>query len=380
MAPVRRVPLFRALPWLCGLVLACGERPAARPAAHEPAATDPTPAGAESVVSAATAPALTAAALLALTEPSATAWGEPPVPPPPCIELMDAPVPDVRPQSLYSIHGYIGRTLRVHRDDSEREHCIVVAWPPGSVNNDGKPSSVARRIDEAWFRAIENTLARIPFSHIETIYRVVIDNQPRLHGLAAFDREDPDDGRDGHTIWLNEHLFVGDDHWVRANAGSYFSYHTDQPGARIDGLPAEHERFSPVLLHEIGHLVMYNLVNPQDDANSTPECARTCGDEDKGCTGRSKAEREANCISPYCRPFGFTGSTENWAELYRLYYQSTVTRALLSTAGSTCVELLESRDTWGSRDASEWPFGLPNPEGYSKSRWESCGERACKAW
>jgi hypothetical protein len=173
---------------------------------------------------------------------------------------------------------------------------------------------------------------------------------------------------------------VDDDHWVRANVGSYFSYHTDRPSTKVEGSSPDHERFSPVLLHEIGHLVMYALVNPEDDENSTPVCARSCGDHPAGCRGLPRKELEAGCISPYCRPHGFPGSTENWAEQYRLFYQSNETRRLLSNANAKCLPVLIEHDRWPEDARGRWPYGLPDEKGFRASRWDSCGGRACKGF
>jgi hypothetical protein len=374
--PVRSGPL----PLLfCALLGACGERSVSEPAPFGPTpqalfGLDRTksaalPGGSPSAGEPGLAPALTP-----------TAAAESPPPRAPCPDLRDTPIVTVKDPAAYSVRGYLGRTLRIRRENVEYEHCVVVLWPPGPANSDGEPSTVGQKIDAAWFRMIENTLQRIPLSHVETLHRVVIDNQPKLHGLAAFDRRDPEDGRDGHTIWLNEHLFTSPDHWVHANTGSYFSYHSNQPGERFDSVPAEHDLFSPVLLHEIGHLVMYHLVNPKDEENATPECARSCGDENAGCRALSRGAKENNCISPYCRPFGFPGSTENWAELYRFYYQSSTTRKLLQTAKSKCFDVLETLDEWKDRERKAWPFGLPDAPEFYESRWDSCGGRACKEW
>jgi hypothetical protein len=344
-------PAVRALPIvLASVVVACASRQA------DVAATQ-----------------ATASLRVAVTTP------EPIEPSAPCPDLWNTVFRESPTKTSYSVDGYLARTMLFAGDRYEDVHCIVVLWPPGSENGVGKPSDVARHIDEAWFVAIENTLRRIPWQHLTTLHRVVIDNQPLLHGLGAFDRNDPLDGRDGHTIWLNEHLFRDDDHWVHANVGSYFSYHTNRPGERFDDAAPDHDLFSPVLLHEVGHIVMYNLINPQGEAAATPECARSCGDLDEGCKGLSDSQQEANCISPYCRPHGYPGSTENWAEQYRFFYQSTKTRALLSEAGVGCGAVLGEHDTWPSVTGA-WPFGLPDDAKFEPSRWDSCGKRACKAW
>lgn len=299
---------------------------------------------------------------------------------PPCPELADSPVQETGiPKKQYSVAGYLGRTLHLSREGEATEHCLVVLWPAGKANSTGKPVAVAANIDAAWFRLIENTLARIPWSHVKTVHRIVIDNHPLLHGLGAFDRADPEDGRDGHTVWLHEHLFVDPDHWVHANVGAYFSYHTSEPNRIVDGQGADHLLFSPVLLHEIGHIVMYNLVNPKGEEAATPPCAETCGDQPAACRGLAPRDQERNCISPYCRPHGFPGSTENWAEQYRFFYQSSQTRTLLLEARSKCLGVLAEHDTW-PREARNWPFALPNPAEFRPSRWDSCNGRACKGW
>lgn len=253
---------------------------------------------------------------------------------------------------------------------------MTVAWPSGAHNSDGQSCKVAEHIDAAWYRAIENTLARVPLRHARTLKLVVIDNRPKEHGIAAFDRERPDDARDGHTLWLHEHLFTAPNHWAQGNHGAYFSYHVDRDGEVIDGLPSDHDRFSPVLLHELGHLVMYNLVNDRASRLDTPECARTCGDTGT-CNGLPPLGRESGCISPYCMPFQFPGSTENWAEQYRFHYQSSVTRALLTVAGARCRRELVQQDMG---EAAPWERGLPDMLEFRKSLWQSCGQSACKAY
>jgi hypothetical protein len=287
------------------------------------------------------------------------------------------------PKRYFSVDGYLARALRITRGSaaSARHHCITVAWPPGESNSAGKPTRVAKHIDAAWFKAIENTLERLPWRHIEVLQRFVIDDRPSLHGVAPYDRQSPDDARDGHTIWLHEHLFRDHNHWVRGNHGTYWGYHVNQDGVAFDGRGADHQLFSPVLLHEIGHTVMYHLVNPVAEAVNTPECAKTCADSPGGCEKLAPALRETGCISTYCMPFDFPGSTENWAELYRFHYQGSATRGLLGRAGAECSKVLAALD-FDSLDpvTAPWERGLPDMTKFRPSRWKSCGDRACKPW
>ncbi|HZO13047.1 MAG TPA: hypothetical protein VFB62_07305 [Polyangiaceae bacterium] len=274
----------------------------------------------------------------------------------------------------FSVHGYVAHTLRITR--GTQAHCISVAWPPGFLNSANRRSRVADKIDDGWFRALENTLARVPWQHVRTVRRIVIDNRPKEHGIAAFDRRSPDDGRDGRTIWLHEHLFTAPNHWAYGNHGTYWSYHNDVDGQAFDDQPSDHALFSPVLLHELGHLVAYNVINADTVPESVPTCAQTCGDRG-GCADLPPAEREAGCISPYCMPFRFRGSAENWAEQYRFYYQGSASRALLGRATHSCLELLVAEDT---EHKAPWDDGLPDVATFRPSLWASCGMRPCKPW
>lgn len=279
------------------------------------------------------------------------------------------------PKRLFSVDGYRARALRFGAGTAA-EHCVVVAWPAGSVTNDGKPSGVAARIDPAWFTLIRNTLVRVPASHARLVRRIVVDNRPTQHGIAPFDRQSPDDARDGHSIWLHEHLFVAPNHWARGNFGSYFAYHVNRNGAVVDGSPPQHDLFSPVLLHEIGHLVMYGRVNAGMQgvaAASAPACAATCGDRGD-CDALGATEREAGCVSPYCMPFRFRTGTENFAEQYRFFYQGSRTRGLLATGAAGCLAVLEADNAGGA----PWQRGLPDMTTFRRSVWDSCGGRACK--
>jgi hypothetical protein len=213
------------------------------------------------------------------------------------------------------------------------------------------------------------------------VKRVIIDNRPTQHGIAPFDRASADDARDGHTIWLHEHLFMEPNHWARGNYGAYFSYHVDRDGVRIDGAAADHDLFSPVLLHEIGHLVMYRVVNAGQQgahAAAAPSCAHTCSDRDD-CKNLTPAAREAECISPYCMPFRFRTGTENFAEQYRFFYQGSRTRGLLGKASAGCLAVLIDLDR-AETAGPPWKRGLPDTVSFRPSRWDSCAGRACRQW
>jgi len=285
------------------------------------------------------------------------------------------------PKQRFSVDGYAARPIAIERREAGHDqlHCLALAWPSGDTNDDGQPVHVARVIDDAWPRAIENTLARLPWSHVLLIRRIVIDNRPTEHGIAPFDRQDPTDARDGHTLWLHEHLFVDPNHWARGNYGSYWGYHVDRDGSIIDGAGSDHDLFSPILLHEIGHLAMYWIANAHltgPEAASNVACAATC--KDRGdCRTLDKTAREVGCVSPYCTPFRFESSTENWAEQYRLFFQSSASRKALEQARGGCLSLLnEAAEPLGA----PWERGLPDISSYRKSLWDSCGGRACKAW
>jgi hypothetical protein len=283
------------------------------------------------------------------------------------------------PKRLFSVDGYRARTLLLGAG-AAGQHCVVVAWPAGPVSSDAKPSRVAARIDPAWFAVIENTLARIPASHARTVRRIVIDNRPKEHGIAPFDRQSLDDERDGHTIWLHEHLFLAPNHWARGNFGFYFAYHVNRDGTVIDGAAPDHDLFSPVLLHEIGHLVMYQRINTGLQgaaATSAPACAEMCGDRGD-CDGLVAAERETGCVSPYCMPFRFRTGTENWAEQYRFFYQGSRTRSLLSEGAAGCLDLLAAQSAAEAPRGTPWQRGLPDMTTFRPSRWDSCAGRACK--
>jgi hypothetical protein len=298
-----------------------------------------------------------------------------------CAEFRDVRVvaEEGGPKRHFSLHGYAAQTIRIERPGAvPPAHCVLVAWPTGTQNSSGQRVSVASRLRESWFRLIENTLTRIPWHHARLVRRLVIDNRPTEHGIAPFDRRAADDARDGRTIWLHEHLFTDPNHWARGNHGSYYAYHVSEDGVTAHAAPEDHDLFSPVLLHEIGHLVMYHLVNASAlgiEATGAPSCAQTCA-ETKSCSKLPQVERERNCISPYCMPFRFAASTENWAEQYRFYFQSSRTRELLERAGANCLKLLHEHD----HGSAPWLAGKPDIADFKPSRWQSCGEKPCKGW
>ena len=295
-------------------------------------------------------------------------------PSPGCADYRAHPVPRVaeeRPRRrVFSWDGYLTRSIEVRF--GERSHCVEVLWPASARSGDGKALEVSRRIDDGWLRGIENTLARLPHRHAALVARVVLDDRPTEHGIAPFDRRRTDDARDGHTLWLHERLFTEKNHWAHGNHGDYWSYHTSDDGAAFDDQPATHALFSPILLHELGHLVAYGIVNGVSSNETVPKCARVCGDLG-GCKELTQREREEGCISPYCMPFKFETGTENWAEMYRFYFQSRETRALV--AGTACERTLE-------RIRGDEPLpearGLPETGPFERSRWKSCGGAACK--
>lgn len=345
--------------------------PGARAPAPAPTATRLGAAGAE--------PELTRATPLPNTHGARTAS------PPPSRELSLGPITVVHEtpkRRQFSVDGYFMRELEFGLGTTSEgaRHRLLVQWPAGARNGDGARCAVASLIEESWYRALVNTLRRVPVEHARLLRRVVIDNRPREHGIAPHDRTDPEDGRDGHTIWLHEDVFRAPNHWARGNYGQYWSYHLDEDGRTLVGVAADHEWFSPVLIHELGHLVMYRVVNAAHHgpaATSAPACAEACGGA-PSCRPPSAAAIEQGCATPYCHPFRFETRTENWAEQYRLFYQSSASRAALLESGATCLELLEQLDE-PARTAA-WERGLPDRTSFVKSRWASCGERPCKAW
>lgn len=305
---------------------------------------------------------------------------------PPCPDWRDERTPRTvtepgGPKAKFSVDGYLARPMRIERtiEGVTRRHCLEVQYPRGTKNSDGAAVHVEAHLDDAWLRSIENTLTRLPFRHLSVVRRFVIDNRPKEHGIGPFDRRSRDDGRDGRTIWLHERLFEEPNHWARGNHGAYYSYHTDLDGKIIDNQPADHALFSPVLLHEIGHLIAYSVVNGNPANEAAPRCARVCGDNG-GCKGLLAREREKGCISAYCMPFQYETGTENWAEQYRLYYQSKLTRSLVAEHGA-CFQTLDD-PTSGINDnlPPPWERALPDITRFEKTRWASCGEQPCKPY
>ncbi|MBI5536798.1 MAG: hypothetical protein HY898_29020 [Deltaproteobacteria bacterium] len=285
----------------------------------------------------------------------------------------------------FSYDGYALAQIEISReiDGLKRKYCVDVLWPKGEKNNDGKKTAVAKRIKPSWFRLIERTLVRIPWKHMQAIDRFVIDNRPMLHGVAPFHRGAPDeDARDGRTIWLNEHLFTGVNHWVHGTYGSYWAYHLPIDAVAVDKLPPDHDLFSPVLLHEIGHIVNYVVVNGSPSDATCPKCSEMCFDL-KNCKTLTPAQREALCATAYCTGFGFESGTENWAEMYRWYYQGRYARAALAARFPACFAALEGDGKGQGYNAGRtapWDEGLGEVIGYHKTRWDSCKGAACKPY
>jgi hypothetical protein len=287
------------------------------------------------------------------------------------------------PQRKFGYDGYVFRQIRHARviDRIERLHCLRVYHPPGPLTAAGKPTRVSQHIDDAWYRLIDNTLARLPWLHVQQLNAVVIDDRPILHGIAPFSRQAPtQDARDGHTIWLNPRLFTQSNHWGPGNYGSYWAYHVQHDGRHVDDQPHDHDLFSPVLIHEVGHLVNYHIINGSASDPNCPRCAHMCGDLD-ACKRLKPVQREALCASPYCTGFGYSSGTENWAEMYRWFYQGSDTRSLLELYFPACFDMLDDDEDGDGINAGRpppWQDGLGDAEPYRKSLWESCGSRACK--
>lgn len=283
----------------------------------------------------------------------------------------------------FGYDGYVWVNLAVEReiDGQRRLHCVQVLWPPSEKNNDGKRSLAAKGIKPSWFRLIERTMQRLPWRHLQAVERFVIDDRPLLHGVAPFDRGAPgEDARDGHTVWLNSHLFRDPNHWIHGNYGHYWGYHWQREGVVLGRQGADHDLFSPVLLHEIGHIVNYNVVNGSAGDPTCPKCSEMCGDVGN-CKELTQEQREAQCATAYCTGFGHESGTENWAEMYRWFYQGKATRELLEASFPGCYELLAgvgSRSGHNDGLEAPWERGLGQTEGYRKTRWDSCKGQACR--
>jgi len=289
------------------------------------------------------------------------------------------------PKRKFGYDGYVWSQIELTReiDGVSRRHCVQVLWPPGDKNGDGKRSLVARTIRPSWFRLIERTMLRLPWRHLQSVERIVIDDRPVLHGVAPFDRGAPqEDARDGHSIWLDSHLFRDANHWVHGNYGHYWGYHVQREGVSLAKQGVTHELFSPVLLHEIGHIVNYNVVNGSAGDPTCPKCSEMCGDL-KSCQTIPQEQREAYCATAYCTGFEHASGTENWAEMYRWYYQGKASRAQLQASFPGCHATLEgTAEQAGINDGLEppWERGLGEVDGYRKTRWDSCKGRPCKAY
>ncbi len=287
------------------------------------------------------------------------------------------------PNRKYGYDGYGYREVEVSReiDGILRKHCVRVYHPRDGKNAQKRRVHVAEHIGPAWYRLIERTLSRIPWRHLQQVQAVVIDDRPLLHGVAPFNRQEPSkDARDGHTIWLHERLFEGMNHWASGNYGKYWAYQVQLDGVKVEGQAADHELFSPVLLHEIGHLVNYNVLNGSASDPTCPPCAQMCGDR-KDCGKLDAAAREAPCATAYCTGFGHESGTENWAEMYRWYYQGSATRDLLARSFPACSAVFEGNGSSpGINDglAAPWDRGLGQSEGYHRTLWSSCQEKPCK--
>jgi hypothetical protein len=288
------------------------------------------------------------------------------------------------PNRKFSYDGYVYRQLELVReiDGQPRRHCVDVYWPPGDKNSDGKRVDIAKKLKPSWLRLLERTLVRLPWKHLQFVERFVIDNRPLLHGVAPFHRGAlAEDARDGRTIWLNEHLFTGVNHWVHGTYGHYWGYHLPVDNVAPAKLAADHELFSPVLLHELGHLVNYNVVNGAAGDPTCPKCSEMCGDLGN-CKELKPEQREALCATAYCTGFGHESGTENWAEMYRWYYAGRTTRQMLKEHFPACFAVFEGDDTGSGINAGRaapWDEGLGEVVGYRKTRWDSCKDKACKS-
>lgn len=299
---------------------------------------------------------------------------EPPPPPPSC-DGTKRRLPVDSTDRVFGFGGYFRQDFAMTIGGVE--HCVEVLYPDGDSSHGKVPCHTSEHIDAGWYRLLSNTLARLPASHARLVRRFVIDNRPKEHGIAPFNRQLDDDARDGHTIWLHERLFEEPNHWAYGNHGRYWSYHTDQDGRIADDADPTHGMFSPVLIHEIGHLVSYARTSPESNAETIPSCAEVC--EGHSCKKVPQAAREAPCISPYCMPFKSDVGTENFAEQYRFYFQSSTTRRLLLQKKGSCASVLEEMIPKGEA-ATPWEGGGSDPRGFHRSLWKSCSDSACRPY
>jgi hypothetical protein len=347
-----------------------------------PVATRAEPVGA--VSSAGAPPSATASAVDSAPRPATSAGaataaagsGRPDGPPAPlvCDETRRRLPPDSSDR-IFGYGGYFRRDLTVTIGGNL--HCVEVLYPDGDSSHGKVPCHTSEHIDAGWYRLLANTLARLPESHAGLVHRFVIDNRPKEHGIAPFNRQSADDARDGHTIWLHERLFEEPNHWAFGNHGRYWSYHVDRDDRIANDADETHALFSPVLIHEIGHLVSYRASSEDATGETIPACAEVCGG--KSCKKVPQKEREAPCISPYCMPFKNDVGTENFAEQYRFFFQSSVTRRLLAEKKDSCFPLLESLVPKAEL-ATPWEAGAPDLSTFHRSLWKSCRDSACKPY
>jgi hypothetical protein len=289
------------------------------------------------------------------------------------------------PDRSFTYDGYAYRHVAATRviDGVQRTHCVRVFHPSGPKTAAGKPVRISHYIDPAWYRLLENTLQRLPWLHLQTVHTFVIDDRPILHGIASFSRNDPSaDARDGHTIWLNQRLFTQPNHWGPGNYGRTWSYHVQRDGEVVDNQASDHDLFSPVLIHEIGHVVNYAVVNGSPSDPACPSCAHMCGDR-KTCDSATPAQREAPCATAYCTGFGYASGTENWAEMYRWFYQGSETREMLATTFAACFDVLDDEQDGDGINGGfppPWELGLGEVTSYRKTLWDSCDRKACKRY
>lgn len=271
----------------------------------------------------------------------------------------------------FGYDGYLYRNIAIERTIGGvvRKHCVRVYFPPGGVTAEGKRVRIIDYITPAWYRLIANTLQRLPWLHLQVVKAMVLDDRPMLHGIASYSRRNaPKDARDGHTIWLNKRLFMEPNGLIAGNYGMYWAYRINEDGIAAKELGPEHDYFSPVLIHEIGHLVMYHRVNGSAWNATCPACSKMCGDE-RNCDKLTQVQKEKYCVTPYCTGFGFSSGTENFAEMYRWYYQSEQTRGWLLEYYGECYQVLKGMNG-GLREP--WKRGLGQVQGYRQSQWDSC--------
>jgi hypothetical protein len=78
-------------------------------------------------------------------------------------------------------------------------------------------------------------------------------------------------------------------------------------------------------------------------------------------------------------PFKNDVGTENFAEQYRFFFQSSLTRRLLAEKKDSCSSLLESLVPQGEI-ATPWEAGAPDVPTFHRALWKSCRDSACKPY